>query len=46
MKGENVQPNTIVLTAVIDSLAREGGLHTDRAYEILKGMMMRFKSLK
>lgn len=25
MKNENVVPNTIVLTAAIDSLAREGG---------------------
>eukprot|EP00596_Hydrurales_sp_CCMP1899_P000718 CAMPEP_0119044370 /NCGR_PEP_ID=MMETSP1177-20130426/30952_1 /TAXON_ID=2985 /ORGANISM="Ochromonas sp, Strain CCMP1899" /LENGTH=540 /DNA_ID=CAMNT_0007014397 /DNA_START=865 /DNA_END=2487 /DNA_ORIENTATION=+ len=38
MESENVQPNTIVLTSAIDSLAREGGLHTDRAYEILRGM--------
>jgi hypothetical protein len=33
MKLENVVPNTIVLTAAIDSLAREGGgVHTGTYY--------------
>jgi predicted nucleic acid-binding protein len=41
MESENVQPNTIVLTSAIDSLARDGGVHTDQAYEILKGTTLK-----
>ena len=33
MKSEKVEPNTIVLTAAIDSLARDGGgQHTGSTY--------------
>ncbi len=38
MKRAGVAPNTVVLTSAINSLAREGGNYTYRAYTILQDM--------
>ena len=40
MKSEKVEPNTIVLTAAIDSLARDGGgQHTGSTYTSTPALM-------
>lgn len=38
MKVQGCEPNTVVLTAAINSLSREGGQYTDMAYAILADM--------
>jgi pentatricopeptide repeat protein len=38
MQAANVAPNTVVLTSAINSLAREGGEYTYKAYSILQDM--------
>ena len=38
MKKANVTPNTVLLTSAINSLAREGGNYTYKAYAILQDM--------
>lgn len=38
MREEDIEPNTVVLTTAIDSLARAGGEHTKMAYQMLRMM--------
>jgi pentatricopeptide repeat protein len=38
MYRSNVEPNTVVLTTAINSLAREGGEYTNEAYKMLQKM--------